>query len=159
MPKILGIDLGTTNSCMAVMEGGEPVVIENSEGARTTPSIVAFTKSGERLVGQAAKRQGVTNAQNTVFSIKRFMGRKFEEVQDEAKRVPYKIVKASNGDAHVEVAVACERKTFSPPEISAMILAKLKADAESKLGEKITQTVITVPAYLKQDLDLSGPAA
>ena len=147
MAKILGIDLGTTNSCVAVMEGGEPVVIENSEGARTTPSIVAFTKSGERLVGQAAKRQAVTNAQNTVFSIKRFMGRKFEEVQDEAKRVPYKIVKASNGDAHVEVSVGGERKTFSPPEISAMILGKLKADAESKLGEKIVQAVITVPAY------------
>jgi molecular chaperone DnaK len=129
------------------MEGGEPVVIENSEGARTTPSIVAFTKSGERLVGQAAKRQAVTNAQNTVFSIKRFMGRKFEEVQSEAKRVPYKIVKASNGDAHVEVEVGGERKTFSPPEISAMILSKLRADAESKLGEKITQAVITVPAY------------
>jgi molecular chaperone DnaK len=147
MAKILGIDLGTTNSCIAVMEGGEPVVIENSEGARTTPSIVAFTKSGERLVGQAAKRQAVTNAQNTVFSIKRFMGRKFEEVQDEAKRVPYKIVKASNGDAHVEVSVGGQRKTFSPPEISAMILGKLKADAESKLGEKIVQAVITVPAY------------
>jgi molecular chaperone DnaK len=147
MAKILGIDLGTTNSCMAVMEGGEPVVLENSEGARTTPSIVAFTKSGERLVGQAAKRQAVTNAQNTIFSIKRFMGRKFEEVQDEAKRVPYKVVKAANGDAHIEVTVAGERKTFSPPEISAMILSKLKADAESKLGEKITQTVITVPAY------------
>jgi molecular chaperone DnaK len=147
MAKILGIDLGTTNSCMAVMEGGEPVVLENSEGARTTPSIVAFTKSGERLVGQAAKRQAVTNSQNTVFSIKRFMGRKYEEVQNEAKRVPYKIVKASNGDAHVEVEVSGTRKTFSPPEISAMILAKLKSDAESKLGEKITQAVITVPAY------------
>jgi molecular chaperone DnaK len=147
MAKILGIDLGTTNSCMAVMEGGEPVVLENSEGARTTPSIVAFTKSGERLVGQAAKRQAVTNAQNTISSIKRFMGRKFEEVQDEAKRVPYKIVKASNGDAQVEVTIDGKRKTFSPPEISAMILAKLKADAESKLGEKITQAVITVPAY------------
>ena len=147
MAKILGIDLGTTNSCMSVMEGGEPVVIENSEGARTTPSIVAFAKSGERLVGQAAKRQAVTNSKNTVFSIKRFMGRKFEEVTDEAKRVPYKIVKASNGDAHVEVEVGGERKTFSPPEISAMILSKLKADAESKLGEKITQAVITVPAY------------
>jgi molecular chaperone DnaK len=147
MAKILGIDLGTTNSCMAVMEGGEPVVIENSEGARTTPSIVAFAKSGERLIGQAAKRQAVTNSQNTVFSIKRFMGRKFEEVQDEAKRVPYKIVKASNGDAHVEVQVGGERKSFSPPEISAMILTKLKADAEAKLGEKITQAVITVPAY------------
>src|SRR5690349_16657705 len=147
MAKILGIDLGTTNSCMAVMEGGEPVVIENSEGARTTPSIVAFTKSGERLVGQAAKRQAVTNAQNTVFSIKRFMGRKFEEVQDEAKRVPYKIIRASNGDAHVQVEVGGERKTFSPPEISAMILSKMKADAEAKLGEKIMQAVITVPAY------------
>src|SRR6201998_4280405 len=147
MPKSLGIDLGTTNSCMAVMEGGEPVVIENSEGARTTPSIVAFTKSGERLVGQAAKRQAVTNAQNTIFSIKRFMGRKFDEVQSESKRVPYKLVKASNGDAHVEVEVGGERKVFSPPEISAMILSKLKADAESKLGEKIIQAVITVPAY------------
>ena len=147
MAKILGIDLGTTNSCMAVMEGGEPVVIENSEGARTTPSIVAFAKSGERLVGQAAKRQAVTNAKNTVFSIKRFMGRKFDEVQSEAKRVPYKIVKASNGDAHVEVEVAGARKTFSPPEISAMILGKLKSDAEGKLGETITQAVITVPAY------------
>jgi molecular chaperone DnaK len=147
MPKILGIDLGTTNSCMAMMEGGEPVVIENSEGARTTPSIVAFTKSGERLVGQAAKRQAVTNAQNTVYSIKRFMGRKFEEVQDEARRVPYKVVKASNGDAHVVVALGGERKTYSPPEISAMILGKLKTDAEAKVGEKITQTVITVPAY------------
>src|SRR5215469_9381979 len=147
MAKILGIDLGTTNSCMAVMEGGEPVVLENSEGARTTPSIVAFTKSGERLVGQAAKRQAVTNSQNTIFSIKRFMGRKFDEVQDEAKRVPYKIVRASNGDAHVQVDINGEKKTFSPPEISAMILAKLKADAEAKLGEKISQAVITVPAY------------
>src|ERR1700716_474706 len=147
MAKVLGIDLGTTNSCMAVMEGGDPVVLENSKGARTTPSVVAFTKNGERLVGQAAKRQAVTNAKNTVFSIKRFMGRKFEEDQDEAKRVPYKIVKASNGDAHVEVAVGGERKTFSPPEISAMILGKLKSDAEAKLGETITQAVITVPAY------------
>src|SRR3982075_476018 len=147
MAKVLGIDLGTTNSCMAVMEGGDPVVLENSKGARTTPSVVAFTKNGERLVGQAAKRQAVTNAKNTVFSIKRFMGRKFEEDQDEAKRVPYKIVKASNGDAHVEVAVGGERKTFSPPEISAMILGKLKSDAETRLGEKITHAVITVPAY------------
>src|SRR6202022_4197976 len=148
MAKILGIDLGTTNSCMAVMEGGEPVGLENSEGGRTTPSVVAFAKnSGERLVGQAAKRQAVTNAKNTVFSIKRFMGRKFDEVQSEAKRVPYKIVKASNGDAHVEVEVAGARKTFSPPEISAMILGKLKSDAEAKLGEKISQAVITVPAY------------
>jgi molecular chaperone DnaK len=147
MSKILGIDLGTTNSCMSVMEGGEPVVLENSEGARTTPSVVAFTKSGERLVGQAAKRQAVTNPANTVFSVKRFMGRKFAEVQDELKRVPYKVVEASNGDAHVEVQVGGETKRFSPPEISAMILAKLKADAEAKLGEKITQAVITVPAY------------
>src|SRR5216110_1160565 len=147
MAKVLGIDLGTTNSCMAVMEGGDPVVLENSEGARTTPSVVAFTKSGERLVGQAAKRQAVTNPQNTVFSIKRFMGRKFDEVHEEQKRVPYKIVKAANGDAHVQVEVGGQLKTFSPPEISAMILAKLKSDAEAKLGEKITQVVITVPAY------------
>ena len=147
MAKILGIDLGTTNSCMAVMENGEPTVLENSEGARTTPSVVAFTKSGERLVGQAAKRQAVTNAVNTVFSVKRFMGRKFDEVQAELGRVPYKLVKAANGDAHIQVAVGGENKTFSPQEISAMILAKLKADAEAKLGEKITQAVITVPAY------------
>ncbi len=147
MSKILGIDLGTTNSCMSVMEGGEPVVLENSEGARTTPSVVAFTKSGERLVGQAAKRQAVTNPENTVFSIKRFMGRKYDEVRDELHRVPYKVVKASNGDVNVQVNVGGEVKTYSPPEISAMILAKLKADAESKLGEKITQAVITVPAY------------
>src|SRR6201988_1517798 len=147
MAKVLGIDLGTTNSCMAVMEGGDPVVLENSEGGRTTPSVVAFAKSGERLVGQAAKRQAVTNSQNTVFSIKRFMGRKFEEVQDEIKRVPYKVVRASNGDAAVEVDVDGKPKQFSPPEISAMILSKLKADAETRLGEKITQAVITVPAY------------
>src|SRR5215469_12326272 len=147
MAKILGIDLGTTNSCMAVMEGGDPVVLENSEGARTTPSVVAFTKSGERLVGQAAKRQAVTNPQNTVFSIKRFMGRKFDEVHEEQKRVPYKIVKAANGDAHVQVELNGQLKTFSPPEISAMILSKMKADAEARLGEKISQAVITVPAY------------
>jgi molecular chaperone DnaK len=147
MAKVLGIDLGTTNSCMSVMEGGDPVVLENSEGARTTPSIVAFAKNGERLVGQAAKRQAVTNPANTVFSIKRFMGRKFDEVHEEEHRVPYKIVKAANGDAHVQVEVNGEKKTFSPPEISAMILAKLKSDAEAKLGEKVTQAVITVPAY------------
>jgi molecular chaperone DnaK len=147
MAKVLGIDLGTTNSCMSVMEGGDPAVLENSEGARTTPSIVAFAKNGERLVGQAAKRQAVTNPANTVFSIKRFMGRKFDEVHEEEHRVPYKIVKAANGDAHVQVEVNGEKKTFSPPEISAMILAKLKSDAEAKLGEKITQAVITVPAY------------
>src|SRR6476646_9893250 len=147
MAKILGIDLGTTNSCMAVMEGGEPLVLENSEGRRITPSVVAFTKSGERLVGDAAKRQAVTNSRNTVYSIKRFMGRKFDEVQEEIKRVPYKVVRAANGEATVEVDVGGEKKTFSPPEISAMILSKLKADAEAKLGEKITQAVITVPAY------------
>jgi molecular chaperone DnaK len=123
------------------------VVLENSEGARTTPSVVAFSKSGERLVGQAAKRQAATNPANTVFSVKRFMGRKYDEVQDEARRVPYKLVKAANGDAHIQVEVGGTVKTFSPPEISAMILAKLKADAEAKLGETITQAVITVPAY------------
>lgn len=147
MAKVLGIDLGTTNSCMSVMEGGDPVVLENSEGARTTPSVVAFTKTGERLVGQAAKRQAVTNSQNTIFSIKRFMGRKFDEVHEEEHRVPYKVVKAANGDAHVQVEINGQQKTFSPPEISAMILSKMKADAEAKLGEKITQAVITVPAY------------
>ncbi len=147
MAKVLGIDLGTTNSCMSVMEAAEPVVLENSEGKRTTPSVVAFTKSGERLVGDAAKRQAVTNPRNTVYSIKRFMGRKFDEVQEEIKRVPYKVVKASNGDVAVEVEMEGKAKTFSPPEISAMILSKLKADAEMRLGEKITQAVITVPAY------------
>ena len=147
MAKVLGIDLGTTNSCMAVMEGGEPVVIPNAEGGRTTPSVVAFTKSGERLVGQAAKRQAVVNPKNTVYSIKRFMGRKYEEVEMERKRVPFEVVRASNGDADVKVMVGSEEKTFSPPEISAMILAKMKADAEAYLGEKITQAVITVPAY------------
>src|SRR5215472_12086168 len=147
MAKVLGIDLGTTNSCMAVMEGGEPLVLENSEGRRVTPSVVAFTKSGERLVGDAAKRQAVTNSRNTVYSIKRFMGRKFDEVQEELKRVPYKVVRASNGDAAVEVEVEGKMKQFTPPEVSAMILSKLKADAEMRLGEKITQAVITVPAY------------
>jgi molecular chaperone DnaK len=147
MAKVLGIDLGTTNSCMAVIEGGEPAVLENSEGKRTTPSVVAFTKNGERLVGEAAKRQAVTNSRNTIYSIKRFMGRKFDEVQEEIKRVPYKVVRAANGDAAVEVEVAGKPKQFSPPEISAMILAKLKADAEMRLGEKITQAVITTPAY------------
>lgn len=144
MSKVLGIDLGTTNSCMAIMEGGEPVVIPNAEGMRTTPSIVAFTKSGERLVGQSAKRQAVTNPKNTVFSIKRFMGRKFEEVARERKLVPYDVVRDSkNGDAHVKIG----DKVYSPPEISSMILQKLKTDAEAYLGEKITQAVITVPAY------------
>ncbi len=147
MAKVIGIDLGTTNSCMAVMEGGEPLVLENSEGRRVTPSVVAFTKSGERVVGDAAKRQAVTNARNTIYSIKRFMGRKFREVEEETKRMPYKVVEASNGDAHVEVEINGEKKRFSPPEISAMILAKMKSDAEMRLGEKITQAVITVPAY------------
>jgi molecular chaperone DnaK len=147
MAKVLGIDLGTTNSCMAVMEGGEPSVLENSEGRRTTPSVVAFSKTGERLVGEAAKRQAVTNARNTIYSVKRFMGRKFDEVQEELKRVPYKVVRAANGDVAVEVEVEGKPKQFSPPEISAMILAKLKADAETRLGETITQAVITVPAY------------
>ena len=147
MAKVLGIDLGTTNSCMAVMEGGEPLVLENSEGKRTTPSVVAFTKTGERIVGDAAKRQAVTNSRNTIYSIKRFMGRKFDEVTEEVKRMPYKVVKASNGDCAVEVEVDGKPKQFSPPEISAMILAKLKADAETRLGEKIAQAVITVPAY------------
>ena len=125
MPKVLGIDLGTTNSCMAVMEGGEPSVLENSEGKRTTPSVVAFTKSGERIVGDAAKRQAVTNSRNTIYSIKRFMGRKFDEVQEEAKRVPYKVVRASNGDAAVEIEIGGKSKLFSPPEISAMVLGKV----------------------------------
>src|SRR5437762_7137412 len=141
MSKVLGIDLGTTKSCMAMMEGMEPVVLENSEGRRITPSVVAFTKSGERLVGDAAKRQAVTNARNTVYSIKRFMGRKYEEVQEEIKRVPYKVVRASNGDATVEVEVDGKPKQFTPPEVSAMILSKMKADAEMRLGEKITQAV------------------
>ncbi len=145
MGKVIGIDLGTTNSCVAVMEGGEPVVIPNAEGARTTPSVVAFTKNGERLVGEVAKRQAITNAENTVFSIKRFMGRKYDdpEVGRDRALVPYKVVRASNGDAWVEAG----GKQYSPPEISAMILQKLKTDAEAYLGEKITQAVITVPAY------------
>jgi molecular chaperone DnaK len=147
MAKVLGIDLGTTNSCMAVMEGGEPLVLENSEGRRITPSVVAFTKSGERIVGDAAKRQAVTNPRNTIYSIKRFMGRKFREVQEEIKRMPYKVVEAANGDVAVEVEVDGKPKAFSPPEISAMILSKMKTDAEMRLGEKITQAVITVPAY------------
>src|SRR5436309_15549295 len=147
MAKVLGIDLGTTNSCVAVMEGGEPLVLDNSEGRRVTPSVVAFTKTGERIVGDAAKRQAITNSRNTVYSIKRFMGRKFDEVQEEIKRVPYKVVRASNGDAVVEVEIEGRSKRFSPPEISAMILAKMKSDAEMRLGEKITQAVITVPAY------------
>jgi len=143
MAKVLGIDLGTTNSCMAVMEGGEATVIPNAEGQRTTPSIVAFTKTGERLVGQAAKRQAVTNPKSTIYSIKRFMGRRYDEMEAERKMVPYEVVPAANGDAAVRVG----DKTYSPQEISAMILQKLKTDAEAFLGEKITEAVITVPAY------------
>jgi molecular chaperone DnaK len=141
--KVIGIDLGTTNSVVAVMEGGQPTVIVNQEGARTTPSVVAFTKDGERLVGQVAKRQAVTNPENTVFSIKRFMGRKFDEVQAEASRVPYKVARSENGDAWVEA----RGKKYSPPEISAMVLQKLKQAADDYLGEKVTDAVITVPAY------------
>jgi molecular chaperone DnaK len=143
MAKIIGIDLGTTNSVVAVMEGGDPVVIANAEGNRTTPSVVSFSKTGERLVGQVAKRQAVTNPANTVFSIKRFMGRKFSEVSEEMKMVPYKVEKAENGDVRVEAG----GKKYSPPEISAMILQKLKEAAEAHLGEKVTRVVITVPAY------------
>jgi molecular chaperone DnaK len=143
MSKIIGIDLGTTNSVVAVMEGGQPVVIPNQEGGRTTPSVAGFTKSGERLVGQVAKRQAVTNPENTVYSIKRFMGRRFNEVSQEMKLVPYKVVPGENGDARVEIG----GKRYSPPEISAMILTKLKEAAEAYLGEKVTKAVITVPAY------------
>ena len=143
MSKIIGIDLGTTNSVVAVMEGNEPKVIVNAEGARITPSVVGFAKSGERLVGQVAKRQAVTNPENTVFSIKRFMGRKFDEVNEEMKMVPYKVEKASNGDVRVNI----NGKLYSPPEISAMILQKLKQAAEDYLGEKVDRAVITVPAY------------
>src|SRR5258708_6687314 len=159
--KVIGIDLGTTNSVVAVMEGGQPVVIVNQEGARTTPSVVAIAKDGERLVGQVAKRQAVTNPENTGFSIKRFMGRSFDQassgprrsgestpaggapVKPEASRVPYKVVRADNGDAWVEA----RGKTYSPPEISAVVLQKLKQAADDHLGEKVTDAVITVPAY------------
>ena len=147
MSRILGIDLGTTNSCMAIMEGGEPVVIPNAEGARTTPSIVAFTKTGERLVGQAAKRQAVTNPRNTIFSAKRLIGRKFTEVREEAKNLPYKVVEGKQGDAYIEVQAGDKAEQFAPQQIAAFVLGKLKADAEAYLGEKVTQAVITVPAY------------
>ena len=141
--KVIGIDLGTTNSVVAVMEGGQPAVLVNQEGSRITPSVVAFTKEGERLVGQVAKRQAVTNPENTVFSIKRFMGRKFSEVSGEQQRVPYHIVAADNGDVWVEA----RGKKYSPPEVSAMVLQKLKQAAEDYLGETVTDAVITVPAY------------
>jgi molecular chaperone DnaK len=143
MSKIIGIDLGTTNSVVAVMEGGQPAVIPNQEGGRTTPSVVAFTKGGEQLVGQVAKRQAVTNPENTIYSIKRFMGRRFNEVSEEMKLVPYKVVAGPNGDARIEI----QGRTYSPPEISAKILTKLKEAAEAYLGEKVTKAVITVPAY------------
>jgi molecular chaperone DnaK len=143
MGKIIGIDLGTTNSCVAVMEGGNPVVIQNAEGSRTTPSVVAFTKTGERLIGQVAKRQAITNPENTVFSIKRFMGRKYKEVGTEIKTVPFKVIEGPNGDARVKI----QSKEYPPPEISAMILQKMKQTAEDYLGHKVTEAVITVPAY------------
>src|ERR1019366_7856496 len=141
--KVIGIDLGTTNSVVAVMENGQPAVIVNQEGSRITPSVVAIAKDGERLVGQVAKRQAVTNPENTIFSIKRFMGRKFDEVKSEASRVPYQMVRAENGDAWVEA----RGKKYSPPEISAIVLQKLKQAAEDYLGEKVTDAVVTVPAY------------
>src|SRR5215813_8280265 len=141
--KVIGIDLGTTNSVVSVMEGGQPAVIVNQEGARLTPSVVAIAKEGERLVGQVAKRQAVTNPENTIFSIKRFMGRRFDEVSSESSRVPYKVVSGDNGAAYVEV----RGRKYSPPEISAMVLQKLKTAAEDYLGEKVDKAVITVPAY------------
>src|SRR5512135_1964540 len=143
MSKIIGIDLGTTNSVVAVMEGGDPVVIPNAEGGRTTPSVVAFTKDGERLVGQVAKRQAVTNPANTVFSIKRFMGRRTGEVVEETKRVPYKVAAAQGDLASVEIS----GKRYTPPEISAMILQKMRQTAEDYLGHKVEKAVVTVPAY------------
>ena len=143
MSRIIGIDLGTTNSVVAIMEGSKPVVIANQEGSRTTPSVVAFTKSGERPVGQVAKRQAITNPENTIFSIKRFMGHRYDEVTQEIKMFPFKVVRGENDTARVEV----EGKVYSPPEISAMVLQKLKAAAEDYLGEKVERAVITVPAY------------
>src|SRR5919112_4054667 len=141
--KVIGIDLGPTNPVVAVMEGGQPAVLVNQEGSRITPSVVAFTKEGERLVGQVAKRQAITNPERTVYSIKRFMGRRYEETTEEAKLVPYKVVRGPNGDARVEI----DGKQYSPPEISAQVLLKLKRAAENYLGEKVTEAVITVPAY------------
>ena len=143
MSKIIGIDLGTTNSCVAVMEGGEPKVITNPEGGRTTPSVVAFSKDGERLVGQPAKRQAVTNPNNTIYSIKRFMGREYNEVETEISEVPYNVKKGKSGAVEVEI----EGKTYVPPEISAMVLQKLRQTAEEYLGSSVTEAVITVPAY------------
>ena len=151
MSKIIGIDLGTSNSCMAVMEAGDAKVIPNAEGIRTTPSIVAFSKNGERLVGQAAKRQAVTNPSNTIFSAKRLIGRKFSEIKDEISTLPYKVVEGKNGAAVIECEIEGKAETFMPEQISSMILAKLKADAEAYLGEPVTQAVITVPAYFNDD--------
>src|ERR1019366_4800553 len=147
MSRVLGIDLGTTNSCMAVMEAGEPVVIPNAEGGRTTPSFVAFTKAVERVVGQAAKRQAVTNPRNTIYSAKRLIGRKFSEIKEEAKHMPFEVVEGKNGDVYVEGQIGDKAEQFAPQQISAFVLGKMKADAEAYLGEKITQAVITVPAY------------
>src|SRR3954453_9978060 len=147
MGRTIGIDLGTTNSCMAILEGGEPTVIENAEGARTTPSVVAFTQSGERLVGTVAKRQAVTNPENTVFSVKRFMGRKEAEVKEEETIVPFKVVRGPNGDARV----AAGGKEYSPAAVSAMIIQKLKSDAEAYLGDTVDSAVITGPAYFNDD--------
>jgi molecular chaperone DnaK len=143
MGKIIGIDLGTTNSVVSVMEGGEPKIIPNQEGARTTPSVVAFTDSEEVLVGQIARRQAVVNPERTLFSVKRLIGHRYTEVKEESKRLPYSVVKAGNGDAHIEV----DGKQYSPPEISAKVLTKLKEAAEKYLGETVTEAVITVPAY------------
>src|SRR5260370_33012727 len=150
MAKVIGIDLGTTNSCVAIMEGGDPVVIANSEGSRTTPSVVAFTESGERLVGQIAKRQAITNPTNTVFAIKRLMGRRFDEpeVQKALKVLPYKVVKNEDGAAWVEI----RGKRYSPPEISAFVLQKMKQTAEDCLGEQVTEAVITLPAYFNDNM-------
>ena len=157
MARAIGIDLGTTNSAMAVMEGGEPVVIPNAEGGRTTPSVIAINKAGERLVGQVAKRQGVTNPENTIYSIKRLMGRRLddEEVQRDLKVLPYKIDAAENGDARVWMG----ERSYSPPELSAMILQKLKADAEAYLGDEVTEAVVTVPAYFNDSQRQATKAA
>ena len=147
MAKVIGIDLGTSNSCVAVVEAGEPKVITNSEGSRTTPSIVAFSKNGERLVGQSAKRQAVTNPENTIFSAKRLIGRKYKEIKNEVKNLPYKVVSGKNGDAYIKVTDNGEEKEYAPEYISSIILGKLKADAEAYIGEEVKQAVITVPAY------------
>ena len=147
MAKVIGIDLGTSNSCVAVVDGGEPKVITNSEGARTTPSIVGFTKDGERLVGQSAKRQAITNPENTIFSAKRLIGRKYKEVKDEVKNLPYEVVSGKNGDAYIKCKDGDEEVEYAPEFIASIVLGKLKADAESYLGEEVKQAVITVPAY------------